>query len=107
MNLPEVLVEWPDGEIMLKGHRISLYHVIDKYQGGLTPEQILEEYPTLSLEKIYSVLAFYHENKAEVDEYVANYRAELDRQEANAPPPRVTLEELRRRYEAKKQAGGQ
>ena len=105
MKLPDILVEWPDGEIMLKGHRISLYHVIDMYQIGFTPVQILDEYPTLSLEKINNVLAFYHENKAEVDQYVADYRAELDRQEAMyTPPPR--LEELRRRYEEKKRAGG-
>jgi uncharacterized protein (DUF433 family) len=103
MNLPDFLVEWPYGEIMLKGHRISLYHVIDKRQSGMTAEQILEEYPSLSLEKINNVLRYYHENRAEVDEYVANYRTELVRQEAMHPSSPL-LEELRRRFEAKKQA---
>ncbi len=102
MNLPVFLTEWPDGEIMLTGHRISLYHVVSRYKEGLSAEQLLEYYPTLSLELINQVLGFYHDNQAEVDAYVADYREELDRQAAAAP--RVNLEELRRRYEAKKRA---
>jgi uncharacterized protein (DUF433 family) len=101
MNLPPFLTEWPGDEIMLTGHRISLYHVVSHYQEGMSAEQLLEEYPTLSLDLISKVLAFYHDNRAEVDDYVARYHEELDRQEAAAP--RRNLEELRRRYEAKKQ----
>ena len=35
MNLPEFLVDHPDGEIRLTGHRISLYHVVYFYQRGV------------------------------------------------------------------------
>jgi uncharacterized protein (DUF433 family) len=102
MKLPDVLVEWPDGEIMVEGHRISLYHVIDKYQSGFTPEQILDEYPTLSLEKINDVLAFYHENQAEVDAYLQRCRKEMEDFRA-AFPRGAGKDELIRYFAARNQ----
>jgi hypothetical protein len=54
------------------------------------------------------VLDFYHANQAELDAYVAETRAELDRQyqEWAASPRRLNLDELRRQYEGKKRAAG-
>ncbi len=101
MNLPDFLVEWPDGEIMLRGHRISLYHVIAYRREGYSAERLHEQFPTLPLELIRDVLAFHDANRPEVDAYVDRYREELDRQEAAAP--RVSWDELLRRYEAKHQ----
>src|SRR5437763_306459 len=103
MNLPAFLTRWPYGQIMLTGHRIRLDHVISDYKEGLSPEQIHEQYPSLSLELIHQVLGFYRENQAEVDAYVAHTDEEIERQRATTP--RVcTLEELQRRYDAKKRA---
>jgi uncharacterized protein (DUF433 family) len=102
MKLPEFLTLWPFDEIMITGHRIGLYHVVSRYQEGMTAEQLHEQYPSLEPELIRKVLDFYHANQDEVDAYVAKARAELDRQEASAPRP--DLEELRRRYEEKKRA---
>jgi uncharacterized protein (DUF433 family) len=99
MNLPDFLVEHPDGEIRLAGHRIGLYHVIDLNQEGHSPEMLHEEYPTLPLALIHKVIAFYLENRHEVDAYVAAYRAELERQEAGQPPSPALLR-LRRRSQA-------
>ncbi len=81
MDLPDFLIDHPDGEIRLAGHRISLYDVMSLYQQGYSPEKIRDEYPTLPLAVIHKLIAFYLENQAEVDGYVAAYRAELDRQE--------------------------
>ena len=103
MNLPPFLTMWPYDEIVLTGHRIGLYHVIVHHKEGLSAEQLHEQYPSLPLELIQHVLAFYRENQAEVDAYVAKVRKELDRIEA-ATPRIYSLEELQRRYEAKKRA---
>ena len=100
MTLPPFLTEWPGDEIMLTGHRISLYHVVSHYKEGMSAEQLYEYFPTLTLDLINQVLAFYHENQVEVDDYVARYRVELDQQEAAAP--RANWETLLRRYEVKK-----
>jgi uncharacterized protein (DUF433 family) len=105
MKLPEFLTERSDGEIVLAGHRITLYHVVTDYNQGYSPEQLHEDYPTLSLELINNVLAFYKENQPEVDDYVTRYREELDRQYAEyvAAGRGINWDELRRRFEAMKQ----
>src|SRR5437868_6277222 len=103
MKLPEFLTEVEPGEIRLTGHRIGLYHAVSRYQEGFSPQLLHEEYPTLSLELINKVLAFYEANRAEVDAYVADYRAELDRQVASTPRS-VSYDELLRRFEAKQRA---
>jgi uncharacterized protein (DUF433 family) len=104
MNLPEFLVDHPDGEIRLTGHRISLYHVISFHQEGYTPEMLHEEFPSLPLPLICRVLDFYRENRAEVDAYVAEYEAELERLEASIPPS-PTLLRLRRQLEERRRTG--
>ena len=78
MDLPSYL-QHADGEIRLTGHRIGLFHVVDRYQEGYSPEMIGEELPALSLALIHRVIAFYLENQREVDAYVADCRAELRR----------------------------
>jgi uncharacterized protein (DUF433 family) len=94
--LPNFLTEAPYGEILLTGHRIGLYHLVSHYQAGYTADMLHEQFPTLCLGLIGKVLAFYEENKAEVDAYVTAERADLDRQRAYLPT-RLDLEELLRR----------
>jgi len=96
MKLPEFLMEGSLGEVRLTGHRIDLYHVIYEYNQGHSPEQIHEEFPTLPLDLINSVLAFYQENRAEVDAYVARYEEEAERHRRASKP--IDWEELKRRW---------
>jgi uncharacterized protein (DUF433 family) len=100
MTLPDFLTEHRYGEIRLTGHRIGLLHVVDCYNAGEPPEKIADRYPTLPVALINRVIAFYLENRAEVDAYVAKCHAEIDRQAAQ-PRPGPTLAELRKRLEAK------
>jgi uncharacterized protein (DUF433 family) len=95
MKLPEFLTAAPLGEIRLTGHRIGLYHVIEDYQRGYSPERLHEEFPTLPVELIDRVLAFYRDNRREVDDYLARCRrqSEENRQAARA----LDVEELQRR----------
>jgi uncharacterized protein (DUF433 family) len=100
MELPDFLYESAYGEIRLKGHRIGLLHIVECYQEGCSAEAIQCEYPTLPLALIHKVIAFYLENQAEVDAYVARCRAELD-QQAVAPHKGPSMAELRRRMAAR------
>jgi uncharacterized protein (DUF433 family) len=103
MNLPDFLVEWPKGEIMLMGHRIALHHVIPYYNLGDSAEILLGRFPTLSLPLIHKVIAFYLENQADVDAYVAAQKAEIDRLAA-VPADGPGTVELRRRLAAARPA---
>jgi len=104
MNLPEFLVDHPDGEIRLTGHRISLYQVISFHQDGNTAEMLHEEFPSVPLPLIFQVLDFYRENQTEVDAYVAEQRARLEDLEASIPPSPALLR-LRRQLEEMRRTG--
>jgi uncharacterized protein (DUF433 family) len=86
-NLPPFL-NYADGEVRLTGHRIGLFHVVRLLEDGYTPEQIHEEYdwPPEKLGLIQQVIEFYQAHRAEVDAYVAEYQADLDRQYAAYVP---------------------
>ena len=85
MILPDFLSEWGFGEIVLTGHRVSLYHVVTSYLRGMDVEQLHDYYPTLEPDLIRKVLDFYSAHRAEVDRYVARTRAVLEELEAAAP----------------------
>ena len=102
MTLLDFLVDHPDGEIRLTGHLIGLFHIVRYYNEGYSPEMLIEQFPTLSLALIHKVIAFYLENRSEVDAYVTNYEAELEQQRAAAPKG-PSLAELRRRLESLRQ----
>ncbi|MHC5613146.1 MAG: DUF433 domain-containing protein [Nostoc sp.] len=62
--------------------------MIQYYLQGCSPEQILEELPSLNLEKIYATLTHYLHNRVEIDAYMlrlANWR-EQRYQELSANP---------------------
>jgi uncharacterized protein (DUF433 family) len=46
------------GKPAIRGTRIAVELILDELAGGTTIEQLLEEYPRLSREAIYAVLAF-------------------------------------------------
>jgi uncharacterized protein (DUF433 family) len=100
MLLPDFLIQDADGEIRLTGHRIGLYSVVRSHQEGRSAGEILADFPSLSLAHIEKVLAFYQENRAEVDAYATAYREELERQsESLRQGP--SREELQRRWQQK------
>ena len=44
--------------------------MIKYYLDGYSPDQILEELPTLNLEKIYATLTYYLQNRRQMDAYM-------------------------------------
>jgi len=97
MDLPEFLTRDAYGEIHLEGHRINLYQIVQFFDRGDSPRMLLGQFPTLDLPVIEKVHGFREANRAEVDAYVAAYRADLDRQRAEAVPQGPSWAELRRR----------
>lgn len=59
--------------IRIKGHRIGLEHVIERYHEGYSAEEIGQEFPGLEL--IYAAITYYLLNRAELDAYVARINA--------------------------------
>jgi uncharacterized protein (DUF433 family) len=98
MMLPEFLTQASDGEIRLTGHRIGLYHLVERYNEGESAEMLASRYPTLPLALVHKVLAFYLDHQAEVDAYIASCSAALSVQQRAAPA--LELNALRRRLAA-------
>ena len=46
------------GKPVLKGTRITVELILRKLSEGLTPENLLKSYPGLTIEQIYSCLAY-------------------------------------------------
>ncbi len=99
MELPGFLTRWPNGEIVVTGHRIGLFSIIDRYEQGFSAEQIHQEFPTIEMDTIRGALAFHADHRAELDQYVADYRADLERQEAEFGPTAAQLEVRRKMTE--------
>lgn len=97
-QLPEFLVSTADGDIVLRGHRIGLYHVVQRYNDGYSPEMLVCQYPTLPLSLVHRVIAFYLDHRADVDAYVADYDRDLQQQAASSKP--LELAGLRDRLDA-------
>lgn len=47
-----------DGEALLKGTEIEVYRISALLDGGMTPEEILEDYPSLSAESVATAEAY-------------------------------------------------
>ncbi|WP_089722328.1 DUF433 domain-containing protein [Candidatus Entotheonella palauensis] len=58
------------GSWRITGSRVSLDSVVYAYWDGLSPEAIAEEFPSLGAEYVYGAIAFYLQNKTEIDRYL-------------------------------------
>ena len=91
--------------IRIKGHRINIEHVLDRYREGRSPEQIAEDFPTLQLEEVYATILYYLQNREQVEDYLSRLDA-LVRQriaEADAHPAPVARR-LRQLWREREQA---
>lgn len=60
-NYRQYIVSDPNvlfGKPAIKGTRIAVEQVLDELAGGTTIAELLEEYPRLTQEAVYAVLAF-------------------------------------------------
>src|SRR5207253_2849875 len=64
------------GVLRVGDTRVSLDSVIYAFQDGATPEEIVQQFTTLDLADVYSVIGYYLQNTAEVEEYLQRRTAE-------------------------------
>jgi uncharacterized protein (DUF433 family) len=93
-------VESRDGGYYLVGSRVSLESVIGLFLDGASPETIVDEFPTLSLEQVYGAVTFYLADRAKMDAYLTEcgkiWEAARKNQSPIPPPLRERLERARR-----------
>ncbi len=90
--------------IRIAGTRVGIETVIDDYQKGAIPEEIIMHYPTLSLEQVYATITYYLAHQQDVKAYVALVRQGQEEgwlQQQRNPSPFVRS--LRERLAAQRQ----
>ncbi|BAZ86845.1 DUF433 domain-containing protein [Dolichospermum compactum] len=92
MQLEDYFEFLDSDDIRIKGHIIGIDDVIDYYLQGYTPEQILEDLPSLDLEKIHATITYYLHNRGEIDAYMlrlARWREQRYQEAAANPSPMI------------------
>jgi uncharacterized protein (DUF433 family) len=59
-----------DGVVRVGATRVTLDTVVAAYREGMTPEGIVEQYPSLSLAEVHSVIAYVLNHREEVETYL-------------------------------------
>jgi hypothetical protein len=80
---------------------VSLDLVVEQYQNGMTPEDLVRAYDTLNLADVHEAIAYYLRHRAEVDAYLARRREEAAALQAKieAERPRISADEVKARRE--------
>jgi uncharacterized protein (DUF433 family) len=75
-----------DGVMRVGGTRVTLDTVVAAFNEGATAEEIAQQYPTLQLADIYTVIGYYLRRRDEVESYLSKRRelAEAVRRENEA-----------------------
>ncbi len=55
------------GRLCLAGSGVSVRRISGLYNQGLTPDQIIEEFPNLTLPAVYAAIAYYLANRQRMD----------------------------------------
>jgi uncharacterized protein (DUF433 family) len=76
LTLP--LVEDANGVIRVIGTRIQLETVVTAFDSGSTPEETVQNYPTLTLPAVYAIIAYALQNRSRVDKYMASRQQQAD-----------------------------
>jgi uncharacterized protein (DUF433 family) len=63
---PEIL----NGEPIIVGTRTSVRAIVNLWQLGIMPEEIISHLPHLTLAQVFDALSFYLDNQTEINEYI-------------------------------------
>lgn len=102
-NFPETvpLVQLENGAVRVRNSRVTLETIVIRSKMGDTIARIHSGFPTVSISQIKEILAWYHDNKADVDEYIRQGEEEAEiifkRIESQPGYKKVSREELLRR----------
>ena len=94
------------GVLRVTGTRVHVHYVLWQYMQGASPEEIIGCYTTLTLADVYAVLAYYLQNKEEMDEFYRKAEEDEERafEELRANNPNPLFERIRARHEAQQKA---
>jgi uncharacterized protein (DUF433 family) len=66
------------GLFRVAGTRVTLDCVVEMWQDGAGPEEIVEHFDALRLDDVYAVITYYLRHQDEVEQYLAQQREESE-----------------------------
>ena len=67
-----------DGVARIGATRVTLETVVDAFKRGATAEEIAQQYPTVALSDVYSVLGYYLHQREEIEAYLRERSAKSE-----------------------------
>ena len=64
-----------EGVARVGGTRVTLDTVVDAFKRGATAEEIAQQYPTVELSDVYSVLGYYLHEREDIEAYLGERSA--------------------------------
>ena len=89
------------GVFRITGTRVTLDSIVREFKDGATPEQIQEDYPSVTLSDIYSVVAYYLQHSRAVEDYL-NAHAQAAKEVRREVESRVDIRGLRERLKQRR-----
>ena len=97
------LVAGTDGVMRVHGTRVTLDSLLAAFREGATAEEIVQQYPSVSLADVYQVIGYSLRHSSEIESYLArrgqDLRATREANESKWPPHGI-----RARLAARRQA---
>jgi uncharacterized protein (DUF433 family) len=90
------------GTARVAGTRSRVINIVLDTLNGLSPAQIHEAYPHLSLAQIHAALAYYYDHKVQIDAEIDRELGNVDSLRRNSTQP--SREELERRLRERRDA---
>lgn len=99
-ELPLLRIE--SGAVKVGNTRITLDLIVEQYDNGMTPEDMVRAYDTLQLVDVYAAISYFLRHQNEVREYMKKREIEAAALQAffEARRPPITRAELLARREA-------
>jgi uncharacterized protein (DUF433 family) len=92
-SLADLIVKTPgvcSGQARIAGTRIKVKHVYRWVeQGGMTPAQVVTEFPHLTMAQVHAALAYYWSHQDEIQEDIRNEEKLVAELKAKTEPSRI------------------
>ena len=93
------------GTVRVAGTRVTLDSVIGSFNGGSSPEQIAQQFPSVSLADVYAAIGYYLRHPDQVNAYLQERSRQADdlrRQIESDPQTQRIRESLQARKSAQR-----
>jgi len=68
-----------NGVVRVAGTRVTLDTIVGAFDAGATAEEIAQQYSSVPLVDVYSVITYYLRHKSDIDAYLAERQVQAER----------------------------